>query len=63
MIEAGAGVEAGYPDAEYVNKGAKILASRGDVFSAADIIVQVLCYGANDRTGKADFRCCAAARC
>ncbi|MFZ0794830.1 MAG: NAD(P)(+) transhydrogenase (Re/Si-specific) subunit alpha, partial [Candidatus Korobacteraceae bacterium] len=55
VIEAGAGVEAGYPDAQYADKGAKVLASRGDVFSAADIIVQVLCYGSNDSTGRADL--------
>jgi NAD(P) transhydrogenase subunit alpha len=55
VLEAGAGVEAGYPDAEYVAKGAKILADRAEVFRAADIITQVLCYGANDRTGKADL--------
>jgi NAD(P) transhydrogenase subunit alpha len=54
VIEAGAGAEAGYPDAEYTAKGAKILPQRADVFRAADIIVQVLCYGANDKTGKAD---------
>lgn len=54
-VEAGAGVEAGYSDAEYENKGAKIVSSRGDVFSAADIIVQVLCYGSNDRTGRTDL--------
>jgi NAD(P) transhydrogenase subunit alpha len=55
VIEAGAGVEAGYPDAQYSDKGAKVLASREDVFGAADIIVQVLSYGSNDRTGKADL--------
>jgi len=55
VMEAGAGVEAGYPDAQYADKGAKVLASRGDVFSTADIIVQVLCYGSNDRTGRADL--------
>jgi H+-translocating NAD(P) transhydrogenase subunit alpha len=54
-VEAGAGVEAGYSDAEYESKGAKIVSSRGDVFSAADIIVQVLCYGSNDRTGRTDL--------
>jgi len=54
VIEAGAGAEAGYPDAEYTAKGAKILPQRADVFRAADIIVQVLCYGSNDKTGKAD---------
>ena len=54
VVEAGAGVEAGYPDADFVAKGAKILPQRADVFRTADIIVQVLCYGSNDRTGKAD---------
>lgn len=54
LVEAGAGVGAGYTDAEYVSKGAKIVASRADVFRAADIVVQVLCYGSNDKTGKAD---------
>src|SRR3984893_17894417 len=54
VLEAGAGVEAGYPDAEYVAKGAKILPQRADVFRTVDIIVQVLCYGSNDKTGTAD---------
>ena len=55
VVEAGAGVEAGYPDAHYVEKGAKILPDRAAVFSAADIVVQVLCYGSNDVTGEADL--------
>ncbi|MFY9529994.1 MAG: NAD(P) transhydrogenase subunit alpha [Candidatus Acidiferrales bacterium] len=55
VVEAGAGTEAGYPDAQYVEKGAKILPTRAEVFRAADIVVQVLCYGSNDRTGKADL--------
>jgi proton-translocating NAD(P)+ transhydrogenase subunit alpha len=55
VIEAGAGVEAGYPDSHYVQKGAKIIPERAAVFEAADIIVQVLCYGSNDVTGKADL--------
>lgn len=54
-IEAGAGAAAGYPDAEYSEKGAKILGSRAEVFAAAEIVVQVLCHGSNDRTGKADL--------
>jgi H+-translocating NAD(P) transhydrogenase subunit alpha len=54
VVEAGAGVEAGYPDADFATKGAKIIPQRAEVFRAADIIVQVLCYGSNDRTGKAD---------
>ncbi len=55
VVEAGAGVEAGYPDAEYEAKGAKILPDRGQVFATADVIVQVLCHGANDRTGASDM--------
>jgi H+-translocating NAD(P) transhydrogenase subunit alpha len=53
-VQAGAGIEAGYPDSQYSDKGAKIVADRQSVFSAADIIVQVLCYGSNDITGKED---------
>jgi NAD(P) transhydrogenase subunit alpha len=55
VVEVGAGKQAGYPDAAYVDKGAKILPDRASVFTAADIIVQVLCYGSNDVTGKADL--------
>ncbi|PYX04468.1 MAG: NAD(P)(+) transhydrogenase (Re/Si-specific) subunit alpha [Acidobacteria bacterium] len=55
VIEAGAGEEAGYPDSHYVQKGAKIIPERAAVFESADIIVQVLCYGSNDITGKADL--------
>ena len=54
-VEAGAGFEAGYPDTDYVAKGAKILPQRAELFRTANIITQVLCYGSNDRTGKADL--------
>jgi H+-translocating NAD(P) transhydrogenase subunit alpha len=54
VVEAAAGVEAGYQDAVYAEKGAKMLSGRAAVFGAADIIVQVLCYGSNDVTGAAD---------
>ena len=62
IVEAGAGEQAGYPDAAYVEKGAKIVPDRAAVFATADIVVQVLCYGSNDVTGKAIFRSCGAAR-
>jgi NAD(P) transhydrogenase subunit alpha len=55
VIEAGAGEEAGYPDSHYLQKGAKIIPERVAVFETSDIIVQVLCYGSNDITGKADL--------
>ena len=54
VVEASAGVEAGYLDAIYAEKGAKVLSDRAALFGAADIIVQVLCYGSNDVTGAAD---------
>jgi H+-translocating NAD(P) transhydrogenase subunit alpha len=55
LMETGAGAAAGYPDAEYSDKGAKIASSRAEVFSQAEIITQVLCDGANDKTGHADL--------
>jgi H+-translocating NAD(P) transhydrogenase subunit alpha len=54
IVESGAGDQAGYADSSYVNKGAKI-GDRAAVFAAADIVVQVLAYGSNDATGKADL--------
>jgi len=55
VVEAGAGIEAGYPDADYTAKGAKIIAERAEVFRTSDIIVQVLALGSNDKTGEADL--------
>jgi H+-translocating NAD(P) transhydrogenase subunit alpha len=55
IVEAGAGIEAGYPDAEYAEKGAQLVANRADVFRNADIVVQFLCHGANDKTGSSDL--------
>jgi len=54
LVESGAGMAAGYPDAQYLDKGAKIVATREEVFRA-DVVVQVLCYGSNDQTGAADL--------
>jgi len=55
VVEAEAGVEAGYLDADYAEKGARILSSRSELFGAADIVVQVLCHGSNDKTGDEDL--------
>jgi H+-translocating NAD(P) transhydrogenase subunit alpha len=41
VLEAGAGVAAGFPDAEYVAKGATLVSSRADLFQRADVIVCV----------------------
>jgi H+-translocating NAD(P) transhydrogenase subunit alpha len=54
-VQAGAGLAAGYPDKDYEEKGAKLVAERAEVFRAADIIVQFLCYGANDKNGNSDL--------
>ncbi len=55
IVEAGAGASAGFPDPEYVARGAKIVPARAEVFQTADIILQVLCHGSNDATGKEDL--------
>ncbi len=55
VLESGAGEQAGYPDEQYSGHGAKILPDRAAVFAAAEIIVQVLCCGANDITGEQDL--------
>jgi NAD(P) transhydrogenase subunit alpha len=55
VVQSGAGEASGLADADYTAKGARVLAGRAAVFQAADVIAQVLCYGANDRTGQADI--------
>lgn len=55
VVESCAGEAAGYPDVAYTDKGAKIVPDRAAVFGAADVVVQVLCYGSNDVTGKVDL--------
>jgi NAD(P) transhydrogenase subunit alpha len=41
LVEAGAGEASGYPDEEYTAKGARLAASRDELFAAADLVVQV----------------------
>lgn len=55
VVESGAGLEAGYPDSQYTEKAARILKERPALFEQADIVLQVLCYGSNDITGKDDL--------
>lgn len=55
LVQAGAGAEAGYPDALYAEKGAKIASDRQTVFAQSDVVIQILCYGSNDITGAADL--------
>lgn len=53
LVQAGAGAAAGFSDQQYVDKGAKIEATRDDAF-AAEIIVQVRALGANLTAGRDD---------
>jgi proton-translocating NAD(P)+ transhydrogenase subunit alpha len=55
LIEGGAGLQAGYPDAQYIEKCAQIVSNRAALFEKSDIVLQVLCYGSNDVTGKDDL--------
>jgi NAD(P) transhydrogenase subunit alpha len=55
LVEAGGGLQAGYPDSEYAAKGAKLVTSRAEIFQSADIVVQFLCHGANDKNGSEDL--------
>ena len=41
VIETGAGLGAGFDDASYIAAGAKILATAGEIFASADMIVKV----------------------
>lgn len=45
-IEAGAGESAGYPDAEYLAKGATVAGSRAELFKAADLLARIRAGGA-----------------
>lgn len=54
-LESGAGVESGYPDAAYSEKGGTIVASRRELFERARIIVQVRTLGANSEHGRDDL--------
>jgi NAD(P) transhydrogenase subunit alpha len=55
VVESGAGQAAGIVDKDFEGKGARI-ASRDEVFSQADVIVQVRTYGANPEAGKDDLK-------
>jgi NAD(P) transhydrogenase subunit alpha len=54
LMEAGAGLRAGFPDSEYAEKGVR-LASREEVCAAAEVILQVRSPGANPQAGARDI--------
>ena len=55
VVERGAGERAGFPDATYEGKGARIVADRTQVFSSADLIARVRGLGADPENNGADL--------
>ncbi|MDA1193976.1 MAG: Re/Si-specific NAD(P)(+) transhydrogenase subunit alpha [Planctomycetota bacterium] len=55
VIERGAGTAAGFLDAAYEAKGARVLADREAVFAEAEILAHVRFGGANAQAGEADL--------
>lgn len=41
LVESGAGIAAGHPDAAYATRGAQVLATRAEVIAAADVLLMV----------------------
>ena len=56
LVEAGAGEAAGFLDAAYQEKGARIAPNRDEVFEKADVLLQVRAGGANPDVGLADLK-------
>jgi NAD(P) transhydrogenase subunit alpha len=56
VMESGAGMRAGFPDSEYIEKGVRIAKSRDEAFAAADVLLQVRGPGANPDRAAADLR-------
>jgi H+-translocating NAD(P) transhydrogenase subunit alpha len=54
VIEQSAGVDAGFPDDQYVGRSARVV-NRAEVFQQSDIIVQVRSLGVNPERGRADL--------
>ena len=55
LVEKGAGREAAIADSAFEEKGAKIAADRAEVFSKADVVLQVRSLGANTDAGRSDL--------
>lgn len=53
-VETSSGASAGFPDEQYVARGARI-ASREDLFADSDVILQARTLGANPDAGRADL--------
>ncbi len=56
LVEAGAGAAAGFPDAAYQEKRARLASTREEVFEKADVVLQVRAGGANPDAGIDDLK-------
>ena len=54
VVESSAGVSAGFPDEQYVARGARI-GTHEEVFAAADVLLQARTLGANPGGGRTDI--------
>lgn len=55
MVEKGAGLAAGYPDADFTDRGATVLENRSDVFERAEALFMVRGFGANPEAGRPEL--------
>jgi H+-translocating NAD(P) transhydrogenase subunit alpha len=55
LVETGAGMRAGFPDAAYREKGAQIAENRDQVYASADIVLRVRAAGADGAGAAADL--------
>ena len=55
VVQSGAGLAAGFSDAQYTAKGARVVTTREEAF-AADVVLQVRAAGANPQAGQADLK-------
>ena len=55
QVESGAGLAAGFTDAQYERAGATIIADRIELIAPADMVLQVLTYSANPHATEADL--------
>jgi NAD(P) transhydrogenase subunit alpha len=56
VLEAGAGVDAGYPNALYIEKGVRVVDARAELFQRAEVVFQVRTFGANLEAGAPDLK-------
>ena len=55
LLQTDAGSAAGYPDAAYTAAGATLISDRAEIFSKADVILQVQSFGSNNENSDDDL--------